>query len=41
MTAGIDELIEKYQDIIDTSDDWVEKNLSLEVIEDLKDLLHG
>lgn len=41
MNVNIEELIEKYQDVIDTSDDWVEKNLSLEVIEDLRDLLHG
>lgn len=41
MDTSISELIEKYQDVIDTSDDWVEKNLSLEFIDDLKDLLHG
>jgi hypothetical protein len=41
MNADIQELIEKYQDVIDSSDDWVEKNLGQEVIEDLRDLLHG
>lgn len=34
-------LIEKYQDVIDSSDDWTEKNLAQEFIEDLKDLQHG
>lgn len=37
----ISELIEKYEDVIECSDDWAEKNLAQEVIEDLKDILRG
>jgi len=38
------ELIDKWSDVRDTSDDWVEKNLATEVIEDLvmvENVLHG
>lgn len=41
MSISIDELIEKYQDVLDSSDDWTEKNLAQEVIDDLRDLKHG
>lgn len=34
-------LIEKYEDVRDSADDWVERNLAQEFIEDLRDLLHG
>lgn len=38
MRALIDELIEKYEDVRDTADEWVERNLADEFLEDLKDL---
>lgn len=41
MSITIDELLEKYEDVRDSADDWVEKNLAQEIIDDLKDLLHG
>lgn len=41
MKLDIPTLIEKYTEIHDESDDWTEKNLSLEFITDLKDLLRG
>lgn len=34
----IDELIEKYEDVRDSADDWVERNLADEFVGDLKDL---
>lgn len=34
-------LIEKWTEFHDESDDWTEKNLAYEVIEDLKDLARG
>jgi hypothetical protein len=37
----IKDLIEKWQDVIDTEDDWAVKNLAQEFIEDLRDLTHG
>lgn len=37
----LEALIEKYEDIQVSADDWVERNLAQEVIEDLKDLRHG
>jgi hypothetical protein len=37
----IEDLIEKWQDVIDTEDDWTVKNLAEEFIEDLRDLTHG
>lgn len=41
MKIDIPALIEKYQDVYDSSDDWTEKNLATEVLDDLKDLLRG
>lgn len=38
MRELIDELIEKYEDVRDTADDWIERNLATEFIDDLKDL---
>jgi hypothetical protein len=32
------ELLEKYEDILACSDDWAEKNIATEVLEDLHDL---
>lgn len=37
-TVDIDALLEKYQDALDCSDTWEEKNIYQEVIDDLKDL---
>lgn len=34
-------LIEKWTEIHDEAEDWETKNLSLEVIDDLKDLIRG
>jgi hypothetical protein len=34
-------LIEKYTEIHDEAEDWETKNLALEFIEDLRDLLRG
>lgn len=34
----VEELLEKYDDILNCSDDWSEKNLATEVIEDLHEL---
>lgn len=41
MTQAIDELIEKYEDVRDSADDWVEKNLAGEILEDLRELRRG
>ena len=32
----IDELIEKWQDVVDHADDYLEKTLAEEILEDLK-----
>jgi hypothetical protein len=37
----IKDLIEKWQEAIDTEDDWTVKNLAQEFIDDLKDLTRG
>lgn len=34
-------LVEKYTEIHDEAEDWETKNLSIEIIEDLKDLARG
>lgn len=41
MKLDVPYLIEKYTEIHDESEDWTEKNLTLEFIDDLKDLLRG
>lgn len=41
MSITIDELLEKYEDVRDSADDWVEKNLAQEIIDDLRGLKHG
>lgn len=41
MNFDIPALIEKWTEIHDESEDWTEKNLSLEIVDDLKDLLRG
>lgn len=41
MNANVDALIEKWREIGDDSDDWTEKNLAGEIVDDLKDLLRG
>jgi hypothetical protein len=41
MRLDIPTLIEKYTEIHDEAEDWETKNLSLEVVDDLKDLLRG
>jgi hypothetical protein len=38
---GIEDLIEKWTDVIESEDDWTVKNLAEEFITDLKDLTHG
>lgn len=38
MKDYLEELLEKYQDIHESADDWVEKNLSQEILEDLHEL---
>lgn len=35
---SVDELIEKWQDVITTSDDWYEQNLAGEFLDDLKSI---
>lgn len=34
-------LVDKYQDWLDTADDWTEKNIVSEILDDLKALAHG
>lgn len=34
----IDELIEKWLDVTQSADDWVEKNTGTEVLDDLRDI---
>lgn len=34
------ELVEKWQDVLSTSEDWAEKNLAEEMIVDLTDVRH-
>lgn len=41
MLIDTDYLIEKWTEIHDEAEDWETKNLSLEVIEDLRDLTRG
>jgi len=38
MRDTLNELIEKWQDVIDSSDDRTERTLAAEAVEDLKDL---
>lgn len=39
--VNVDDLIEKYQDALACAEDWLEKNLYQEVLDDLKDLKRG
>ena len=37
----VEELIDKWADVIESSDDWVEKNLVGEFLDDLRGLIRG
>lgn len=41
MKIDIPTLVEKWTEFYDESEDWTEKNLSLEFLDDLKDLSRG
>lgn len=41
MKLDIPALIEKWSEIYDDSDDWTEKNLATEIVDDLKAVLRG
>lgn len=38
MTVDIDALVEKWNDALECAEDWTERNLVSEFLEDLKDL---
>lgn len=37
----LDELLDKWVDVAESADDWVEKNLAREIVDDLKGLKRG
>lgn len=37
----LEELIDKWVDVAESADDWVEKNLAREIVDDLKGLKRG